>query len=106
MTEYKYVEYKNKEENSPFKPYVDQLLDLLNEKNADYKDSFNQTLDTWGENIGYGRIDDKIKRIASVVKSGEYHVKDEPIENTLWDIAGYAILMLRYLEGKNARRNR
>lgn len=86
------------EEVSPFKPYVDELLALLDKKNKDYKDSFNRTLKKWGENTGYARIDDKIERISNIVKTGEISVKDEPVEQTLWDIAGYAILMLRYLK--------
>ena len=43
------------------------------------------------------RINDKVKRLKTLLKTDQ-QVKDETIEDTLYDLAGYAILSLIELE--------
>jgi hypothetical protein len=46
------------------------------------------------------RMNDKMSRIASFCAKGELQVKDEGVEDTLKDLANYAILLLGYIEDK------
>ena len=46
------------------------------------------------------RMMDKISRVNSFVKQGTLNVADEKIEDTLMDLANYAILMAGYLRSK------
>lgn len=46
------------------------------------------------------RIMDKVSRINSFVKQGVLNVKDESIEDTLMDLANYAVLMAGYIKSK------
>ncbi len=46
------------------------------------------------------RMTDKLCRIASFVKQGTLQVKTESVEDTLLDLANYAILMAGYLKLK------
>lgn len=46
------------------------------------------------------RMMDKISRVNSFVKQGTTKVSDEKIEDTLLDLANYAILLAGYLKSK------
>ena len=46
------------------------------------------------------RMMDKISRVNSFVKQGVLNVKDESIEDTLIDLANYAVLMAGYIKSK------
>lgn len=46
------------------------------------------------------RMVDKIARITSFVQKGELQVKDESVEDTLLDLANYAILFAGYIKSK------
>jgi len=46
------------------------------------------------------RMSDKVSRIISFVQKGVLTVKDESIEDTLLDLANYAILMAGYIKSK------
>ena len=44
------------------------------------------------------RLSDKLNRVSSLIKKGELKENDESLEDTLLDMAGYAILGLKYLK--------
>jgi hypothetical protein len=48
------------------------------------------------------RMLDKVSRIGSFVQKGTLAVKDESVEDTLLDLANYAILMAGYIKSKKA----
>ena len=69
------------------------LHELYEKKNSDYGDSF---VETWKED-GYAmvrtRLYDKFSRFKTLSKQpGKQKVKDESIEDTLLDLANYAIM--------------
>lgn len=63
-------------------------------KNADYGDSFSQLRKRY-PNFVCMRLFDKLNRLDTIVQPGhELQVSDEKIEDTLMDIANYAIMEL------------
>lgn len=71
-------------------------------KNADYGDSFAKVREEYPEAICI-RLMDKLERLKTLYKGGGQQVKDESIDDTLLDIANYAVMEL--LERKNERSN-
>ena len=71
-------------------------------KNADYGDSFAKVREEYPEAICI-RLMDKLERLKTLYKGNEQQVKDESIDDTLLDIANYAVMEL--LERKNERSN-
>lgn len=69
-------------------------------KNADYGDSFTKVRREYPEAICI-RLMDKLERLKTLYKGNEQQVKDESIDDTLLDIANYAVMEL--LERKNER---
>lgn len=60
-------------------------------KNADYGDSFAKVREEYPEAICI-RLMDKLERLKTLYKGGEQQVKDESIDDTLLDIANYAVM--------------
>lgn len=71
-----------------------ELTSMYEKKNADYGDSFSELRKEFPESITY-RLTDKLNRLKSLYKKSDFpKVTDEPVEDTLKDIANYAILEL------------
>ena len=83
---------------NPFREYTNYLADILNQKNLAYGDSFGKSLDEDGLLVLKIRLGDKLNRVSSLIKRGELKENDESLEDTLLDMAGYAVLGLKYLE--------
>lgn len=67
---------------------------LYTRKNADYGDSFAQLRKRY-PNFVCMRLFDKLNRLDTIIQPGyECKVSDEKIEDTLMDIANYAIMEL------------
>ncbi len=91
--------------NNKFLEYTNYLANVLNQKNLAYGDSFSKSLDEDGLLVLKIRLSDKFNRICNLIKRGEDKENDESLEDTLLDMAGYAILGLKYLkEHENDRR--
>ena len=71
-------------------------------KNADYGDSFAQSLDKHGLIAAIVRMDDKMNRVINLYKADERLVEDESIRDTLLDLANYAIMSVMWLDAKSA----
>lgn len=72
----------------------EKIHDLYERKNADYGDSFAQLRKRY-PNFVCMRLFDKLNRLDTIIKPGyECKVSDEKIEDTLMDIANYAIMEL------------
>ena len=67
-------------------------------KNHDYGDSVSKTFDEYGLTSFLVRMDDKMNRIKTLIKVGDAAVTGEHIEDTLLDLANYAILALTEIE--------
>lgn len=71
-----------------------ELTALYERKNRDYGDSFAKSYEEWGLTVVCMRLGDKLERLKKFAKTGELSVKDESIEDTLMDLANYAIMTL------------
>lgn len=71
-----------------------KLNKVYKAKNHDYGDSFGDTYKKLGIISAVTRLSDKMNRIMSLAVSHDAQVKDEKIEDTLLDMANYAIMTL------------
>ena len=71
-----------------------KLNQVYKAKNHDYGDSFGDTYKKLGIISAVTRLSDKMNRLMSLAVSHETQVKDEKIEDTLLDMANYAIMTL------------
>ncbi len=71
-----------------------KLNQVYKAKNHDYGDSFGDTYKKLGIISAVTRLSDKMNRLISLSVSHDAHVKDEKIEDTLLDMANYAIMTL------------
>ena len=71
----------------------DEVRDLLIRKNHDYGDSFAQQYAKYGLQSALIRMDDKMRRLETLTDGKQAQV-EESIEDTLADLAGYALLAL------------
>ena len=75
------------------------LSAVLQRKNADYGNNVDKNIDEWGLSSLAIRLDDKLSRFKNLIKEGNTRqVSDEAIEDTLLDLAGYAILGYRKIQ--------
>lgn len=72
---------------------TENLADTLVRKNHDYGDSFHKQYCKHGLIVSLLRLEEKLDRLESITNSKNILV-DETIDDTLLDIAGYAILTL------------
>ena len=79
-----------------FKEIVNELADLYEKKNANYGDSFGKLYHDLGPVAGLVPLHNKLDRLTSLVKGDENHF--ESIEDTLRDLANYAIMNLIEME--------
>ena len=86
MTE---TEYSNKVRHHA--SICEDLNEIYARKNHDYGDSFGKGYTEYGMVMAVIRLEDKLNRLKSLIKA-ESLVKDESIEDTLMDLANYAIM--------------
>lgn len=77
----------------------DEIKNLLIRKNHDYGNSFTKQYKKYGLLSGIIRLDDKMSRLDTLIKKDAQ--VNESIEDTVADIAGYAILLLVELRKEN-----
>lgn len=77
-----------------------ELNTLYENKNSDYGDSFGKSYKEYGLTMSCIRLEDKLNRLKSLSKSKDQKVNDESIEDTLMDLANYAIMTLIELKEK------
>lgn len=71
-----------------------ELNEIYERKNKDYGDSFGKSFIEYGMTMPCIRIEDKLQRVKNLVRNGSASVNDESIEDTLLDLANYAIMTL------------
>lgn len=82
-----------------FESIQQECLQTYIKKNHDYGNSFDQSLDKFGIVAAIVRMEDKMNRISSLIQK-EGKVKDESIEDTLLDLANYAIMTVKWKRNK------
>lgn len=80
-----------------FKEILNRMEETHTQKNHDYGNSFDKSLDADGLLVAKIRLGDKYNRFSSLLKK-EAEVKDESIKDTLLDLANYAAMTLRWME--------
>jgi len=106
MNKNEYLEYH--------KQACEKMMAITKAKNADYTgvgdDPFANF--TRVESVGIcsteqgflTRMMDKVCRINSFVQKGTLEVKEESVEDTLFDLANYSIMMAAYIKSKNNKK--
>lgn len=67
---------------------------LYERKNHDYGDSFAKSFAEYGMAMPCIRLEDKLNRLKALTRSGNQQVNDESVDDTLMDLANYAIMTL------------
>ena len=76
-----------------FEMVIAEMLDTYKKKNADYGNSFAETIQEFGYIPAVARINDKLKRVKNMVKGNEMNV-NESMRDNLMDIANYCVLTI------------
>ena len=77
------------------KEIIDSMHDLYEQKNKDYGDSVHDTYEKYGMTSFLVRMEDKLNRIRTLTEDDAIAlVPDEKIEDTLLDLANYAVLAI------------
>ena len=85
------------EHNDDFDVITEQMHDTYIKKNHDYGNSFGKSMDEFGIASAIIRMNDKLERLKTLSKK-ESMVKDESVQDTLLDLANYAIMTVMYLK--------
>ena len=81
------------DKQAKFKAITTEMSELYSAKNHDYGDAFGQTFAELGIISAITRISDKTNRLKSLATKDQL-VDDERIEDTLMDLANYAVMTL------------
>lgn len=100
-----YTEKQHQEKVNAFEDVTIILRELYDAKNRDYGDSFSQSFEKWGLPMSCIRLGDKLNRLESFAKGQDMKVGDERVEDTLMDLANYAIMTLVELNMKKRKEN-
>ena len=82
--------------NTIFAQITQEMASTYEAKNHDYGNSFGESVEEFGLIAAAVRMNDKMKRIKSFAKMcpEAMKVKDESIQDTLLDMANYAVMTL------------
>lgn len=86
--------------STDFRGIVDELTSLYESKNADYGNSFASLFSELGMKYAYGHLKEKVNRIGHLITHAP-EVSGESLEDSLKDIANYAILSIMELRQVN-----
>ena len=76
------------------KTQCEMMSDTLKSKNTDYGNSFERTMNKYGDVALILRLEDKFNRLESLFSKKEVLVNDENFDDTLRGLAGYCLLYL------------
>ena len=82
-----------------FESVLDEMKELHAKKNADYGDAAHVNFLKYGPVASLSRLSEKMQRAEHILLSGKCEVKDEPLTQTLIDIAITSAML--YMELKN-----
>lgn len=81
---------------------IDNIHTMYKDKNEDYGDSFDKSLDKFGLLSSLIRLTDKMNRFEQLI-DGESKVTSESIDDTLLDMANYAIMTVMWRRINDSR---
>ena len=76
------------------KAICESLTKLYEVKNKRYNNSFAESFKEYGQTMSCIRLDDKMRRFKALTKDVSLDDQDESVEDTLKDLANYAIMTL------------
>ena len=82
-----------------FESVLDEMKELHAKKNSDYGDAAHKNFLKYGPVASLSRLSEKMQRAEHILLSGKCEVKDEPLTETLIDIAITSAML--YMELKN-----
>lgn len=86
------------------KGMCDFLAKTLTEKNRDYDNSFEQTIKDYGLITIPITLEHKMRRISNIIKKNRKKLINESLEDSLLDLAGYAILSVIILDNRRVEK--
>ena len=86
-----------------FESVLDEMKELHAKKNACYGDAAHKNFLKYGPVASLSRLSEKMQRAEHILLSGKCEVKDEPLTETLIDIAITSAML--YMELKNKEQN-
>lgn len=92
---------KRKKDEDFIKNYqntLNQLSKTFKIKNERYGNSFTDTIDDYGLVASMVRLTDKFKRMTTLFKNKELDSYDEPMLDTMLDMANYLIMTVAYMK--------
>ena len=75
-----------------------EIAELVEKKDKDYNSAFSKTLKEYGNVVYFIRIDDKLNRLKNLMLNNNSGEINESVEDTLKDIIGYTLLMLKEIK--------
>jgi hypothetical protein len=87
------------------KEICDSLTPLYVRKNTDYQDSFAKGIEKRGPSSALDRMGDKLNRAEALLSGATQQVSDESVDDTLIDLANYAIMLLVELRIKRLEKS-
>ena len=96
---------KEKQMNNLYNQNLDNNFDVLAgalaqtliTKNLAYGNSYDESVDTWGNKTMGMRLEDKYNRIKHLLLQDKMKENDESLLDSLLDNAGYSILAINYM---------
>ena len=75
-----------------------EIAELVEKKDKDYNHAFSKTLKEYGNVAYFLRLDDKLNRLKNLMLNNNNAEVNESVEDTLKDIVGYSLLMLKEIK--------
>lgn len=88
--------------NKEFEKIAKELVDLHTKKNSNYGNSYSKLYDELGEIAALVPLHNKLDRLTNLVKGGQKYFESK--EDTLKDLASYAIMMLVEMHRKTNKK--
>ena len=99
-----YLRYRfEKVEESEIINIAKEIAELVEKKDKDYNHAFSKTLKEYGNVAYFLRIDDKLNRLKNLMLNNTKAEVNESVEDTLKDIIGYTLLMLKEIKGEKKK---
>lgn len=84
---------------------LNQMAETFYLKNERYGDSFTQTMDDYGLVTSIIRVTDKFNRMKTLFQNRELDEDDEPIIDTMLDMANYLAMTVAYLKSRERQQD-
>ena len=91
------------EKNKEFNSIIQKMYNLYIKKNENYGNSFGKLYEDLGPISGLVPLHNKLNRLTSLIKGSKNNF--ESIEDTLIDLANYAIMNLIELKNSSGKEN-